>query len=279
MEKLQGKVAVVTGAASGIGRALADRLGAEGMRVVLADIEEKELAAATAEVTDTGVEAIAVATDVSSADSVNALRDRAVDHFGAVHVVCNNAGVAPTGPVLESTAADWEWVIGVNLMGVVHGVLAFGPLLVDQSDGHIVNTASGAGLIPTPTMGPYCATKHAVVGLSETLYHELAGTDVGVSVVCPGFVRTNIFFSERNRPTDLGGRMDYEEDRQAMQEVIASAGTDPSVVADGAVDAIRSGQLFVLPHPELVPIVRERIESIAGDREPASPYERLTDRR
>ena len=278
MEKLQGNVAVVTGAASGIGRALVDRLGAEGMRVVLADIEEKALATATAEVTGAGVDAIAVATDVSSADSVNALRDRAVDHFGTVHVVCNNAGVAPTGPVLESTAADWEWVVGVNLMGVVHGVLTFGPLFVDQGAGHIVNTASGAGLIPTPTMGPYCATKHAVVGLSETLYHELAGTGVGVSVVCPAIVRTNIFFSERNRPADLGGRMDYAEDREAMQGMVAGTGTDPSVVADGAVDAITSGQLFVLP-PELVPIVRERIESVAGDREPASPYESLIDRR
>ena len=279
MENLEGKVAVVTGAASGIGRALVDRLGADGMRVVLADIEEEALDAAAADAAAAGIEAVAVPTDVSSASSVEELAERAVQQFGSVHVVCNNAGVAPTGPVLESTPADWAWVVGVNLMGVVHGVLAFGPALVSQGEGHIVNTASGAGLMPTPSLGPYCATKHAVVGLSETLYHELAGTGVGVSVVCPGFVKTKIFHSERNRPEDLGGEMDYTDERRAMQAVVDDAGTEPSLVADRAVEAIGSGELFVLPHPELVPVVRQRIESITGSHDPTSPYENLADPR
>ena len=204
MRDLDGKVAVVTGAASGIGRALADAFGAAGMGLVLADVEADPLVAAAAELGSRGVDAHAVVTDVAQADQVEALAVAAEDRFGAAHVVCNNAGVAPIGPVLETRLEDWRWVFDVNLFGVVHGIQAFGPRLVAQGEGHIVNTASSGGLITVPGFGAYVATKHAVVGLSETLYQELAGTGVGVSVLCPGLVATQIFESERNRPRRRG---------------------------------------------------------------------------
>ena len=202
MEDLQGKVAVITGGASGIGRAVADRAVAEGMKIVLADIEQGPLEAAVDDLTGNGAEALGVVTDVSDAASVRALRDRALDRFGAVHLVHNNAGIGLGGPIWEVSEADWRWILGVNLWGVVHGVAAFTPLLIEQGEGHIVNTASIAGLIAAPFLGPYNATKQAVVAISETLYKDLqtVGAPVGVSVLCPGFVQTRIAESERNRP-------------------------------------------------------------------------------
>ena len=205
MEDLQGKVAVITGGASGIGRAVADRAAADGMKIVLADIEEGPLKEAVDDLTGNGAEALGVVTDVSEAASVQTLRDRALDRFGAVHLVHNNAGIGLGGPIWEVSEADWRWILGVNLWGVVHGVATFTPLLIEQGEGHIVNTASVAGLIAAPFLGPYNATKQAVVAISETLFKDLqtVGAPVGVSVLCPGFVQTRIAESERNRP-DVG---------------------------------------------------------------------------
>ena len=173
MEDLQGKVAVITGGASGIGRAVADRAAAEGMKIVLGDIEEGPLAAAVDELAAAGAEAIGVRTDVADRASVEALRDRALDRFGAVHLVHNNAGIGLGGPIWEVTEEDWRWILGVNLWGVIHGVATFTPLLIEQGEGHIVNTASIAGLIVAPFLGPYNATKQAVVAISETLFKDL----------------------------------------------------------------------------------------------------------
>src|SRR4051794_29088134 len=175
------------------------------MRVVLADVEAGALAAAEKELRDSGAEVLAVRTDVSNGDEVDALAQAAVDAFGAVHVVCNNAGVGGGGLMQTLTTADWEWVLGVNLWGVIHGIRAFLPILLEQEEAHVVNTASMAGLVSGPFMGPYNASKFAVVAISETLFKEMSmqGLKVGVSVLCPGWVNTNIGDSERNRPASL----------------------------------------------------------------------------
>ena len=217
MESFQGKVAVITGAASGIGRALAQRCVQEGMKVVLADIEE-------------GATVLGVRTDVAQAAEVAALAQRTLESFGAVHLLFNNAGVAAGGPLWEMSLQDWEWVLGVNLWGVVHGIRTFVPLLLQQgSEAHIVNTASIAGLVSTPGLGVYNVTKHSVVTLSETLYQELqqTGAPVHVSVLCPGWVNTRIHQAERNRPPALrnqatGGAANPSADGidQAMEEAI-----------------------------------------------------------
>src|ERR1700733_2921273 len=202
MENLRDKVAVITGGASGIGKAVAVRTAAEGMKLVLADIEEPALEATASALTAEGADVLAVVTDVSDASSVQALRDRALQHFGAVHLVHNNAGVGVGGPIWEVTEEEWRWILGVNLWGVVHGISAFVPVLLEQGEGHVVNTASIAGLSSTPGLGPYTATKHAVVAISESLFKDLraAGAPIGVSVLCPGFVQTGIAQSDRNRP-------------------------------------------------------------------------------
>jgi NAD(P)-dependent dehydrogenase (short-subunit alcohol dehydrogenase family) len=175
MERLDGKVAVVTGAASGIGCALARRFVEEDMRVVLADVEQAALEHAAAELTNVGASVLAVPTDVSDADAVDHLAARVVEHFGAVHVVCNNAGVGGEHyPTWEAPLAYWEWLFGVNLWGVIHGLRSFLPLLLAQAEGHVVNTSSIAGLVGIPYIAPYVATKHAILGMSEALFHELA---------------------------------------------------------------------------------------------------------
>src|SRR5438309_12091723 len=205
MQDLKGKVAVVTGAASGIGFGLAERFSAEGMRVVMADIEEAALNDASKRLADTGATVLPVVTDVSKADSVDALAARTFEELGTAHVVCNNAGVATGGPMWTLTERDWAWVMGVNLWGVIHGVHAFVPRLAEQGEGHVVNTASIAGLTSAPMMGPYNVSKHGVVTLSETLVAELAlhGSPVKVSVLCPGWVNTRINEADRNRPPEL----------------------------------------------------------------------------
>ena len=203
MKELKGKVAVITGAASGIGRALADRCVQEGMKAVLADVEVDALAKAEAGLKASGATVLAVPTDVSQARSVAALAQKTLEAFGAVHLLCNNAGVGSEAAIWESTLEEWEWVMGVNLWGVIHGVRAFVPIMLAQdTECHIVNTASMAGLISGPGLGAYKVTKHAVVSLSETLHHELAerAAKVRVSVLCPGFVNTRIMESARNRP-------------------------------------------------------------------------------
>ena len=256
--ELTGKVAVVTGGASGIGKAMAARLKAEGMDVVIADIE---LGALDATADELGVSA--VRTDVSDADSVAALADAVIERHGAVHVVCNNAGVGGGGVMSTLTLNDWKWVIDVNLWGVVHGIHFFLPhLLANDDGGHIVNTASMAGLSAWPGIGPYNGTKYAVVGISETLAMELADTDVGVSVLCPGLVNTNIFTSQRNRPADLRNEKRNPSGRIASDEVLKTRGLDPAVVGELVARSIREREFWIITHPELLSAVEQRHRGI-----------------
>ena len=274
MKDLQGKVAVITGGASGIGRAVADRAAAEGMKIVLADIEEGPLKAAVDDLTTHGADALGVVTDVADAASVAALRDRALDRFAAVHLVHNNAGIGLGGPIWEVSEQDWRWILGVNLWGVIHGVSTFTPLLIEQGEGHIVNTASVAGLIAAPFLGPYNATKQAVVAISETLFKDLqaVGAPVGVSVLCPGFVQTRIAESERNRPEWAVADREVpgaEEVRGVVQGLV-DGGIPPAAVADRVIDAVRSNTFYILTHPELDAAITTRFDDIL-QRRPPSP--------
>jgi NAD(P)-dependent dehydrogenase (short-subunit alcohol dehydrogenase family) len=268
-------VAVITGAASGIGRALADRGVQEGMKVVLADVEEEALRKAEASIRASGATVLALRTDVSQATEIEALAQKTLDAFGAVHLLCNNAGVAGRPvPVWENTVADWEWVMSVNLWGVIHGVRVFVPIMLAlDTDCHVVNTASMAGLISTPGLAPYKVTKHGVVTLSETLHHELAerGAKVKVSVLCPGVVKTWIMESERNRPGRLGrtepsppaSGSGWETLRRLVQ-----AGMPPAQVADAVFRGIRDERFYILTHPEDKESVRMRMEDILQERNP-----------
>ncbi len=273
MKDLQGKVAVITGGASGIGRAVADRAAGEGMKIVLGDIEEGPLKEAVDELTGRGAEALGVVTDVSDAASVRALRDRTLDRFGAVHLVHNNAGIGLGGPIWEVSEEDWRWILGVNLWGVIHGVATFVPLLIAQGEGHVVNTASIAGLTAAPFLGPYNASKHAVVAISETLFKDLQamGAPVGVSVLCPGFVQTRIAESDRNRPAwvpehEVDGAAELHD---AVQSLV-DGGIPAAPVADGVIDAVRSNTFYILTHPELDDALRTRFDDIL-ERRPPSP--------
>jgi len=275
MDTVQHKVAVITGAASGIGRAMAEAFGAAGMKVVMADIEKDALAEAVAAVEAGGTEAMGVPTDVSDPGQVEALRDATLATFGAVHVVCNNAGVAAGGKVWEQTIADWEWVLGVNLWGVIHGLRTFTPLLVEQGEGHIVNTASMAGLTSPPMMASYNVTKHAVVTLSETLFAELSmeSSPVGVSVLCPGWVNTRINEADRNRPggaTD-GAESTEETEGVAMRQLLGSflaSGLDPAVVAGQVLEAVLAKRFYILTHPEWKPMISGRVDRIIAGHDP-----------
>jgi len=268
MRELAGKVAVVTGAASGIGLALCDAFAAEKMKVVLADVEPKALEAAAAKVASGGAEVLAVRTDVSDRAAVQSLADQTLARFGAENVLCNNAGVAPMGPILQTSAEDWRWLVEVNLMGVVHGISVFGPLLVAAGEGHIVNTASAAALLGPPGLGPYAATKHALLGLTETLYYELDGTGVGASVLCPLLVKTQIFRSERNRPAD-GGPTSYGETQKNGELMIGAIGIEPSEVAEAVVQGILADRLYLLvPHDQLSPLAEARFARIVAGENP-----------
>ena len=251
MDELSGRVAVVTGAASGIGLALAERFQIEGMRVVLADVETGPLDAVARRLAGRG-EVLAVPTDVADAGSVLALRAAALARFGRVHVVCNNAGVIGSAPMADLALTTWQWVLGVNLWGVIHGVSTFLPDLLAQGEGHVVNTASVAGLLSFAGSGPYNVSKHAVVALSETLHHELAlsGARVGVTVLCPGFVNTRIVDADRNRPANLTAPMGTEDDVALTEGLRAVARdamgrqTNPSEVAGLVVDAILQRRFY-----------------------------------
>ena len=272
MEDLQDKVAVITGGASGIGRAVAERAAAEGMKIVLGDIEEGPLKQAVDDLSAAGAETIGVRTDVAERASVEALRDRALDRFGAVHLVHNNAGIGLGGPIWEVTEEDWRWILGVNLWGVIHGVAIFTPLLIEQGEGHIVNTASIAGLIVAPFLGPYNATKQAVVAISETLFKDLqtVASPVGVSVLCPGFVQTRIAESDRNRPDWAPDRdtMGAAEVQGVVQDLV-DGGIAPATVADRVMDAVRTNTFYILTHPELDIAITTRFDDIVQGRAPS----------
>jgi NAD(P)-dependent dehydrogenase (short-subunit alcohol dehydrogenase family) len=280
MEQFEGKVAVVTGAASGIGRALIDRFAAAGMKVVLADIEDEALAKAEAEVQSTGAETLALVTDVADRSSVEALNAAAVDRFGAVHVLCNNAGVSGgMGALWETTDKDWAWVMGVNLMGVVHGIQAFVPGMVERGQpGHVVNTSSVLGLA-TGGGSIYGVTKHAVTRLTEGLWYDLqaAGAPIGVSVLCPGMIATNIIASQRNRPADLQNEVvaappDAEQRMKFVQDLFANEGMPPAEVAEIVYEAIVADRFYVLTHPEAEKeTVRARMEAILDEQSPPPP--------
>jgi NAD(P)-dependent dehydrogenase (short-subunit alcohol dehydrogenase family) len=276
MQLAKGQVAVVTGAASGIGFALAEAFARQGLDIVLADVQEDALAAATARIADYGVGTLAVRTDVSKVESVQALADATMQRFGAVHLVCNNAGVggaavdAWTGPL-----AAWEWVFGVNFWGVVHGIRTFLPHLVMSGGGHIVNTASIAGCM-TGFSPAYDATKHAVVAISDNLFTAMkdAGLPIGVSCLCPGWVRTGIIDSDRNWPSELGPRpvenavtslgRDYA--RRAVAE-----STTPAAVADDVVEAISENRFWIFPHQDFLDLAVARWERIAERLDPKPP--------
>lgn len=277
MQEFSGKVAVVTGAASGIGYALAAQAVNEGMRVVLADIETAALDAAAQQLCAAGGDVLAVRTDVADEASVMALAERARATYGAVHLLFNNAGVGNAGNIWEQSEADWQWVLGVNLWGVIHGVRAFVPAMLTQgTECHIVNTASAAGLVSAGALGIYAISKHAVVALSETLASQLArqGAKIGVSVLCPEFVQTRLDTSERNRPaasspSSPSSPSSWGEDAVAQWVRAAIvAGIAPETVAAATFAAIRAGKLYILTHPETPSRVRERLERIIADESP-----------
>jgi len=276
MKTLKNKVAVVTGAASGIGRAMAERFAREGMKVVLADVEDKPLGEARDAIARSGAEAIAVRTDVSKPQHVDALARRTFDAFGSAHVVCNNAGIGTGGLMWQVPLADWEWILGVNLLGVVHGIRAFVPRMIEQGEGHVVNTASIAGLISAPGMGAYCATKHAVVAVSECLHHDLtlaAGGRVKVSVLCPAWVKTRISDSDRNRPASAPGpessaRAPQDQTIESMMRAAVEAGMPPEVAADKVWKAIVEEKFWILTHSKTKKLVERRMTGILEDRVP-----------
>ncbi len=276
MKQLSGRVAVVTGGASGIGRGMAEAFADQGMKLAIADVEEGALAATVAELKAGGAEVIGVRCDVTSPQSVADLAERSLAQYGAVHVVCNNAGVAGAanmGALWELPLADWEWVLGVNTWGVIHGMRAFMPILAQQPEAHVVNTASLAGTMVSG--GIYGVSKHACVAISEALYREcqLRAPHVGVSVLCPGWVNTRILESERNRP---------EAPRQAVaatpssefgnaREVIAGllkAGLPPRKVGDIVVDGILSNRFYLFTHPHWNYMMKARFDAILGGAPP-----------
>ncbi len=268
MKKLEGRIAVVTGAASGIGRGLARRFAREGMKVVLADVEGGPLEAAAKELEQGGASVLAQPTDVSQLSQVEALAKAALARFGAVHVVCNNAGVVTAGPAHELSQQDWEWVMNVNLWGPIHGVRVFVPILLEQEEAHLVSTASTAGLLAAPHIGPYNVTKFGVVALMETLARELADTRVGVSVLCPGPINTRIGEAERNRPADKRAHRESEAERRFYAGVgpMLAAGMDPAQVAELVVSALRTNRFWILTHPEeFHPLLRRRLDLLIAE--------------
>jgi NAD(P)-dependent dehydrogenase (short-subunit alcohol dehydrogenase family) len=273
---LQGKVAVVTGAASGIGLAMARRFAAEGMQVAMADVDETALVDAVEQLaTEVGEENVAaIPTDVRDPVSVDALAAATFEQFGTAHVVCNNAGIAGGGLAWTIPPERWRWIVEVNLLGVVNGIRSFVPRMIEQGEGHVVNTASAAGILTAPGVSPYFATKHAVVALSESLWLDLqitGNTGIGVSVLCPEWVRTQIADSERNRPDDVEP-LDVDGagvvDLRAAVESLVDGGIEPEDVADKVVDGIRSDRFWIFTHPTTLDAARRRWQAIESDGKP-----------
>lgn len=266
--ELAGRVAVVTGAASGIGLGLTERLVAEGMSVVLADVEHDALERAVARLTADGARVLGVPCDVADPAQVAQLRDRTVETFGTVHLLCNNAGVAAGRPSVKTRPELWRWIVDVNLLGVAYGIHAFVPLMIAQGEGYVVNTASEAGLAASGLLGPYHATKYAVVGLSESLSLELAGTGVGVSCLCPELVDTRIFESTRNAPTALGLPPPAHIPMAQVEQLMSSKALHPSDVAARVVDAVRASQFWIITHEISWRRLKQRNEDLEAGRNP-----------
>lgn len=271
------KVAVVTGAGSGIGLALAKVLGGAGCSVVLADVQSDALAAAEQEVQETGATTLAVRTDVSKPEEVEALADAAVEQFDGVHIVCNNAGVAAMGDPWFGPLEGWQWTMGVNFWGVIHGVRSFLPRVIASGGGHIVNTASIAGLMPGFSPA-YDASKHAVVAITEDLFNtmQIAQMPVGVSCLCPGWVRTGIIDADRNWPSELGPSPVADAGQEVMMGHVRRAideGMPPAAVADLVVDAVREDRFWVFPHPDFLELAMDRFHRIGDVQDPEVPEE------
>jgi NAD(P)-dependent dehydrogenase (short-subunit alcohol dehydrogenase family) len=278
MQEFKGRVAVVTGGASGIGLAMARRFAKAGMHIVVGDLEAAAMEEAEAELRGLNAEVLSVRCDVTKQEDVDALAARAVERFGGVHIACNNAGVGSTpGPIWDRTLDDWKWTLGVNLWGVVHGIRTFVPLMLKQGQpAHIVNTASVAGLLSGPMLGVYHATKHAVVSMSEVLFAELkiTGAPIGVSVLCPGVVRTRIMDSARNRPADLPNAgavspavAEWEKQFRGMVE----SGLFPDDVAEMVFEAVQNERLYILTHAEFKEAILLRAQNIVEGKNPVMP--------
>lgn len=283
MNELRGQVAAITGAGSGFGREFA-RLGARlGMRLALSDIQQDALAAVAAELRDAGTELTSDIVDVANSAQVKQWSDRVVERFGGVNLLMNNAGVGSGGYLWESTDSEWQWVMGVNLMGVVHGVQHFVPRMLEANArgqwAHVVNTASIAGWLAPPLMGVYNVSKHAVVALSETLFHDLqmAGSTIGVSVLSPAFVPTGIADSHRNRPAGFnndkaGATASQRRAQSATAKAVSSGKMTAEQVAQLTFDAIRANRFYVFTHPQILPSVQARFDAVLGGKPPPDPY-------
>ncbi|MGQ0577732.1 MAG: SDR family oxidoreductase [Betaproteobacteria bacterium] len=281
MKEFKDRIAVVTGGASGLGRAMALRFAREGMKIVLADVQADALKKTEAEFEHAGIPVLAVRTDVSKSKDVEALADKAFRTFGGVHILCNNAGVAPGGTVWEQTEKDWEWTLGVNVWGVIYGIRVFLPRMLEQNaEGHVVNTASVAGLLSLPGMSVYCVSKHAVVTLTECLHHDLVefGAKLRASVLCPAYVPTAISDSERNRPASL--REDREKSpedlkREAqMRHAVQSGRVSAEQIAEIVLEAIRSEKFYILPHQKIKAAIETRMQDILQERQPTNTLNR-----
>ncbi|NYE60210.1 NAD(P)-dependent dehydrogenase (short-subunit alcohol dehydrogenase family) [Duganella sp. 1224] len=284
MKTFRDKVAVITGGASGLGRQFANVAAREGMKLVLADVQADALEQAATELRAQGASVVARLCDVRKGEQVQALADAAVAEYGVVHLVFNNAGVGSAGLIWENTEADWEWVMGVNVWGVIHGVRIFTRLMLDAAardpsfEGHIVNTASMAGLLNAPAMGVYNVSKHAVVSLSETLYHDLqlVGAPIGASVLCPYFVPTGISQSHRNRPDDVRMSAAPTASQMAAQfmtdKAVSSGKVSAGEVAEITFQAIADGKFYIYSHPDALAGVRLNLESVVAGTNPPDPY-------
>ena len=274
MENLNGKIGVVTGAASGIGQSMAERFCKEGMSVVLADIEEESLHAAVDDIVADGGNAVGVVTDVSSKEAIKNLAEETIKHFGAVHVLHNNAGVVAAGLLDDLTTNDWEWTIGVNLWSVIHGIQTFLPLIKESGEGHIINTSSSEGLQASAGTGAYNVTKFGIVAITETLSNELASfPDINASVLCPGPVQSRIIESERNRPARLwndgvpaAGLVDNDQ----SSDLLAGA-MDPALVAELVIQSIQTNQFWVITHEETKEVVRQRTKALLENGSLSAP--------
>ena len=279
MKHFNDKVAVITGGASGLGRAMANRFAKAGMKLVIADIEEKSLEETVSFFESQGYTIIGKHCDVSKAEDVEGLAETSLKNFGSVDILCNNAGVSVTGRAWEHSRAEWEWAIGVNIWGVINGIKTFTPIMLNQdSEGHIINTASVAGLLSLPQMSLYCLTKHSVVTLTESLYHDLIEIDakISCSVLCPAYVPTNISKSERNRPNHLkDSRIKTEENirmEKKLEYAVESGKISADNVAELVFEAIVENKFYILSHPRIKPTVEERVNDILKDKQPTNTF-------